>query len=180
MDSRTVDNIKHVTNTEVVRRLLIHYFVQKGFSESFDRMLYPSLMQDLPMMIPQLSNKIEVKPHVVELDPAVGRAILGWNLFALSNHRMYLGESHHDDLVDLSRQINNGIIESPQSGYGAARRQSTPRKIVSFIIRVLSGHSNGYINLTGSTGNNVEYPHRAKGLMMGQANQFFTKSGYGT
>jgi hypothetical protein len=101
-------------------------------------------------------------------------------MFVLSSHRMYLGESHHEDLVDLSRQINNGIIESPQSGYGAARRQSTPKRVVAFVIRVLSNHANGYIDLEGSASNSVEYPHRAKGLMMGQANQFFTKSGYGT
>ena len=58
MSSRVVDKIKHATNTEVVRKLLIHYFIQKGFVESFDRMLYPSLLQDLTMMIPQLENKI--------------------------------------------------------------------------------------------------------------------------
>jgi|TARA_R110000765_G_scaffold105820_3_gene196088 hypothetical protein len=180
MSSRVVDKIKHASNTEVVRKLLIHYFIQKGFVESFDRMLYPSLLQDLPMMVPQLENKIEVKPHVVELDPSVGKAVLGWNLFVLGSHRIYLGESHHDDLIDLSKQISNGIIESPQSGYGSARRQSTPKKVVMFITRVLSDHLSGYVDLGDATGNNINQPYLAKGQMMGQSQTFFTKSGYGT
>ncbi len=184
LDSYTVDKIKHVTNTEVIRRLLIKYFMDKGFTESFDRQMYPAIIQDLPLTIPVLSNKIEIIPHAKDIDTSLGRAVLGWNLFILGNHRMYLGETHHNSLHDLSRQIRMGAIRVPE-GIGTsatARRQTTPRRVVHFITRVLGEHEAGYIDLNPTT---VPYrqpgePYAAKQTLMGMPQQFFTRSGYGT
>jgi len=177
MDAGTSDRIKHAANTDAVRKALIQYFMTKGFDRSFDRMMYPSILQDLPVFVPMLEQKIEIVPHAMAVDPAGGKATMGWNLFVLGTHRMYLGESYHDNIIDLARQIGNGIIEVPERGFGAAKRQTTPRRIVAFITRVLGEHKDGYIDLTQATAGTANQPNRVANNM---ANQFFTKSGYGT
>lgn len=184
LDSYVNDNIKHLTNTEVVRRLLIKYFCDKGFSESFDRQMYPAVVQDMPLVLPALSNKIEIVPHAKEIDTSLGKAVLSWNLFVLGNHRMYLGDTYHNSLHDLSRQIRSGLITVPEGigSYATARRQSTPRRVTHFITRVLGNHDSGYVDLNPST---VPFrkpgePYAAKQTLMGMPQQFFTRSGYGT
>jgi hypothetical protein len=156
MDSRSIDKIRHALNTDVVRRMLIQYFVGKGFTESFDRIMYPAVMQDLTVACPVLAAKVEVVPHCVDIDPVARRAVLGWNLFVLGTQRMYLGETHHQDLGELARQIQMGMI-SPQAGQimpsegmprGVARRQTTPRQVIAFLTRVLGQHESGYVDLT--------------------------------
>jgi hypothetical protein len=181
IDSYTIDRIKHIANTEVVRRLLIKYFMDKGFTESFDRQMYPAVIQDLPMVIPVLSNKLEIVPHAKEIDTSMGRAVLGWNLFVLGNQRMYLGETYHNSLHDLARQIRSGLIRVPEAGYHTARRQTTPRRVITFITRVLGDHEVGYVDLNPST-RPVMKPgelYAAKQTLMGMPQQFFTRSGYG-
>lgn len=182
IDSYAIDKYKHVLNTEVVRRLLIKYFMDKGFTESFDRQMYPAIMQDLPMVIPVLSNKIEIVPFAEEIDTSMGRAVLGWNLFVLGNQRMYLGETHHNSLHDLARQIRSGIVRVPEAGYHTARRQTTPRRIITFVTRVLSNHEGGYVDLNPTTRpvRAPGEPYAAKQTMMGMPQQFFSRSGYGT
>jgi len=183
LDSYDIDKIKHTANTEVARRLLIKYFVDKGFTESFDRQMYPATIQDLPLVIPSLSTKIEIVPHAKDIDASQGKAVLGWNLFLLGNQRMYLGETHHNSLHDLARQIRSGSIQIPEGigSYATARRQTTPRRVIHFITRVLSGHESGYIDLNPS---NIPFrqpgePYAAKQTLSGMPQQFFTRSGYG-
>jgi hypothetical protein len=177
MDSCTVDKLKKVSNTEVIRRLMIKYFVDKGFVESFDRQMYPGLIQDLPMVIPALSNKIEVVPHAEEIDTSIGKAVLGWNMFILGNQRMYLGETYHNNLQDLARQVKTGIIMPEETLGSTARRQTTPRRIVAFITRVLGDHKAGYIDLAPGT-RPIGEPGQAYGGR-GMPQQF-NRSGYGT
>lgn len=179
IDSYTVDKIKHIANTDVVRRLMIKYFHDKGFSESFDRQMYPAIIQDLTQVIPVLASKLEVVPHADEIDTSQGRAVLGWNLFVLGNQRMYLGETYHNSLHDLARQIRTGVVRIPESGFHTARRQTTPRRVISFVTRVLGTHDGGYVDLSPST-----RPIRAPGealasrqSLSGMPQQFFSKSG---
>jgi hypothetical protein len=179
IDSYTIDHIKHVTNTEVVRRLLIKYFMDKGFTESFDRQMYPALMQDLPLVIPVLSNKLEIMPHAEEIDTSMGRAVLGWNLFVLGSQRMYLGETYHNSLHDLARQIRSGLIRVPEAGYHTARRQTTPRRVIAFITRVFGEHKHGYTDLNPATRPVMKpgEPYAARQTMSGMPQQFFTRAG---
>ncbi len=185
MDSNVVDTLKHVTNTEVIRRLLIKYFIDHGFGESFDRSCFPSLVQDLPFVIPVLSNKIEIVPHAAEVDPSQGKAKLGWNMFVLGNHRMYLGETYHNNLGDLARQIRSGYIRGLDNQFYAgssARRQTTPRRIVTFITRVLGDHQGGYVDLRPGSAppRPPGEPYAAKMAMTGMPQTFMTRSGFGT
>ena len=146
MESVQLDNIKHLANIEVVRRMLIKYFMDKGYTESFDRQLHPTLLQDLPAVLPILSNKIEVVPFAEEIDSSMGKARIGWNLFVLGNQRMYLGETSHNDLKGLARQIHSGLILPSEFG-SSARRQTTPKRIITFITRVLGDSKSGYVDL---------------------------------
>ncbi len=177
IDSYDVDRFKHVLNTEVVRRLLIKYFIDKGFTESFDRQMYPAIMQDVSMVIPALSNKLEIVPHAQEIDTSMGRAVLGWNLFALGSQRMYLGETYHNSLHDLARQIRSGLVRVPEAGYHTARRQTTPRRVIAFVTRVLGDHEAGYTDLNPSTRpiRQPGEPFQAKQTMMGLGSQYFTR-----
>ena len=90
---------------------------------------------------------------------------------------MYLGETHHNNLQDLSRQIKSGMI-LPE-GHFTAKRQTTPRRIITFMTRVLGDHKAGYVDLAPS---NVTDPNKAysgRNTMSGMPQQFFTRSGYG-
>jgi hypothetical protein len=144
MDSQTVDDIKSALNSDVVRKLLINYFIAKGYEtpSSFDKQICPCVVQDLPVLIPMLQEKIEIIPNISELNNITSRAELEWNLFVLGWHRMFLGNTFHNDLKELATQIRNGVIMSNES-----RRQSTPRRIVHFIMRSLSDKQSGYVNL---------------------------------
>jgi len=179
MDSNTIENIKHVSNTEVIRRLLIKYFIDKNFTESFDRHVYPAILQDLNVMIPQLSTKIEVVPFAEEVDSYQGKAVLGWNLFVLGTYRMYCGQTYHNDLRGLARQIQTGFIMIPEGTIINARRQTTPRRIITFITRVLESHSAGYVDLTLSTNpRKIGEPYANKNSLLGMPQQFFARAGY--
>lgn len=178
MDSYEVDRIRHKANTEVIRRMLIKYFIEcKGFANSFDRQLYPSLIQDLPIMIPILSSKVEIVTHMENLDNMQGKAILGWNMFVLGNQRMYLGETYHNDLPGLARQIKSGSILIPEGVTPNATRQTTPRRIIHFICRALGDRSSGYVDL--SVPNPTNLVRMGAGQSMSMQSQYFTRSGYG-
>jgi hypothetical protein len=129
------------------------------------------------MALPMLSSKIEVVPYAADLDPSLGKAVLGWNLFVLGTHRMFLGETYHNNLNDLARQIRSGIITS-SGGYGTARQQTTPRKIIIFITRVLSNHEKGYVDLNPITKpvKPIGEPYQGKAAMMGIPQQFFGRA----
>jgi len=178
MESADIDKIKHLTNVEVVRRLLIKYFYEKNFTESFDRHVYPALLQDLVVAIPMLVNKIEVVPYAEEIDVTQGKVVLGWNLFVLGNNRMYLGSTYHNDMKDLARQIKSGMVMIPEGYYHNARRQTTAKAIITFITRVLGSHQSGYVDLAPATRRRtLEEPFAARNALMGMPQQFFTRSG---
>ena len=184
LDSMDIDRLKHISNNEVVRRLLIKYFIDKGFKNSFDRQMYPSMLQDLPAVIPVLSTKVEIVPHAKELDTALSRAVLSWNMFILGSHRMYLGDTYHNDLRDLARQIKMGVIKMPDGigTYATARRQTTPKRVIMFMTRVLGDNEAGYVDLNPTTvpARAPGEPYAARQTLMGMPQQFFSKSGYGT
>lgn len=138
--------ISHAANTEAVRRMLIKYFCDRGFNESFDKSVNPVLIQDLPFANAGLDTKIEIQPHAIEIDPTTSKATLGWNMFVLGNQRIYLGETYHQNLLDLARQIRTGQIQ-PEAIIGT-RRCTTPRRIISFVERVLNNSDSGYVDVS--------------------------------
>jgi len=174
MESFDIDKIKSKANLEAVKRVLIKYFHDKGFGESFDRQLYPAIIQDISFAIPAFGNKIEVVPHIEELDQTSDKAVLGWNLFVLGNQRMYLGDTHHHNLSRLAEELKTGQLVIPENCSGAMRT-TTPRRVVNFIIRVLENKKSGFVDLSASGST----PLQAAGSV-GMSNQFYGRSGYGT
>jgi hypothetical protein len=144
MDANFIDRFRHVLNNDVAGRLLIKYFTSKGF-DCFDSLIYPPLVSDISGMIPEMMDKIEIVPYARNIDPMRDIAELGWNLFVLGNNRMYLGETFHNGLKQLALQLQQGAVLSEDR---TASRQTTPRRIINFITRVLVSNRGGYLNLT--------------------------------
>lgn len=144
VDSRFIDRLRHKLNTDVVERLLIKYFMSKGY-DNFDRLIYPPFVQDIPFMVQELADKIEIVPHAVRIDPLADTAVIGWNLFVLGTYRCFLGETQHQGLRQLALQLTQGMVASQDQ---SATRQTTPRRVIKFITDVLAKHQSGYVNLT--------------------------------
>lgn len=142
MNTSTIERIRSVLSEDYVRKLLIKFFSDHGYSDSFDRLLYPPILEGLPRLIPQLATKVEVEPYAKEIDPTTNSATLGWNLFVLGSWRMFVGETKHSDLRKLMQELRQGrpVLE------GIALRQTTPRKVVGFISHVLGRSENGHID----------------------------------
>lgn len=181
MDTRFVDRFRRKLNLEVARRLLVRYFMDKlgediDPSDGFDRLVYPIAIQDMVYAIPQLAGKVEVVPHMRSVNILDDTAEIGWNLFVLGTHRKYLGETYHTDLRRLATQIKQGQIICMES-MGSAGRQATPKEIISFILRILETHREGYVNLDGNVLNSP-----ARGIVQptfghfGQQGQFYRRS----
>jgi hypothetical protein len=179
MDAYAVQKLKHSLNTEVTRRLLIKYFVSKGFSDSFDRLMYPATIQDMQYVIPELFTKLEVVPHAASVDPMTDSAKIGWNLFVLGEKRMFLGETYHSGLTHLAQMIMSGQVVAESSD---ATKQTTPRRIIHFITNVLRGVEGGYVDLTPKMIPNMFQDSMSSrmGNNMGMSSQYFSRSGYGT
>jgi len=178
MDQGFIDKFRYALNTDVARRLLIKYFVSKGF-DNFDRLLYPPFIQDLPQTIPEFADKLEVVPYCHNIDPMADSAILGWNLFVMGTQRQFLGETHHVGLNQLAMQLQQGSVIAENQ---LATRQTTPKKIVHFITTVLAKHRGGYINLAPkviSMQSQSQQSYRPRAGASSMSNSFFTRSGYG-
>jgi hypothetical protein len=126
-------------NKEYCKRLLIRYFVSKGFQESFDKKIYPPKIQDLTSAIPQLAGKIEIEPYVEDIDPNNGIYHLGWNLFVLGTKRLFLGYSTHTNLSEVKSPI-----AGPTEG-GEKILNATPRRVINFVTALLANSKNGDI-----------------------------------
>ena len=169
MGPQLTDKIHAVLATELVRRLLVRYFHAKGFSESLDKAIYPPQLQDLIIQIPQLLNKVEVVPHVEDIDPQTGVAKLGWNLFVLGNRRMFLGESVHTSLAEVRMGIDCPASDMRRSLH------VTPRKVIHFISTILGNNLDGDISQTPT--NIVVRQNAFLPLGMGDQSGFFRMSG---
>lgn len=166
------DKLRVALNNDVAERLLVKYFVNKGFDKAqFDSFIYPPILQDMQYAITEMSDKIEIVPYVNNIDPFGDTARLGWNLFVLGNQRCYLGETFHVGLRNLVLQLQHGQILAEDR---SAIQQTTPRRVIKFISRVLQSHTDGYINLTPRTIPVYQQP-KASGMSMSQ--QFWSKPG---
>lgn len=142
ISDHVIESIKRQLNTEIVRRLLIKYFMHKGFNESFDLKVYPPALQDLMEGVPELSGKVEVVPSAEEIDPLTGYAKLRWDLFVLGNKRMLLGYTEHSNLSEVAHAAGSGPVINEKR---VSSKETTPRKIIAFVCRILANSDNGQI-----------------------------------
>jgi len=137
-DTVLVHKLQHVLNQELIKRSLIRYFTEKG-CDNFKRPVYAPMVQDLPLRIPELINKLEIVPYAKEINPVNGQVTVGWNLFVLGNNRMSLGESTHNNMSELQRAINGPMIDS------ITMDNRSPEDIIDFVIKVLSNSKSGML-----------------------------------
>lgn len=146
----TIDKIEKTFNSALTKRLLVQYFVERGFGENFDKRTNPIMLQDLAHRIPQLHGLVEVEAHAKDIDPTTGWCRLAWNLFVLGNQRMYLGETEHDDIKTLHKYIEEGSPILVDDIHGIKSRQErSARDIVHFIARTLGKSDAGRIRNQG-------------------------------
>jgi len=155
------DKLENAFAQELIRKLVVKYFHQKGFGENFDEKVYPPLISDIGESIPELAGRLEVEPFAAEVDPTTGQARLGWNLFVLGSQRMYLGETQHAELSNLAKQLENTDSHMPGEidEYAPARFTRTARDIVNFIVRALRHKEAGIAGIaTGISGKEPQKP----------------------
>ena len=135
------DRIRRILNETLLRRVLTEYFKKKGIKfENFDRNVYPPMIQDMMDRIPQLMGKIEVEPHVENINPYTGKVDVGWNLFALGTQRMDLGRSTHKSHAELRRSLAGPVTKE------AVTKKASPNSIIEFIVNVLGDTEDGIID----------------------------------
>jgi hypothetical protein len=157
-------NIHQALTKELLTRELNQYFHNKGITNP-NKPIYPPTIQDLPN-IPQLTGKIEIIPHIHELDPQTGITQLGWNLFILGNQRQYLGTTTHNNLNEIKTNIQTQQYTPNGPNY------TTPQRIINFIIKILSKNKNHNPNTQQNT---TTQPPLDIGSTIGQTNQFYKK-----
>jgi hypothetical protein len=132
--------IKKILNEELIKRLLIQYFLSKGIQrESFDKKLYPPMLQDIVMQMPHFVGKLEIQPFVEDINPHNGQVKLGWNMFVLGTRRMYLGRSTHKNLAELKDSISGPINKFEHEDV------VSPAQIVEFVTHGLKNSEQGFI-----------------------------------
>lgn len=138
MNSLNFNKINQVLNATLLRRLLVRYFVDKGYGESFEVSVYPPAIQDLSDSIPEIGRSIEVVPHAVHIDPQTGSGRVGWNLFVNGNQRLFLGVTEHGDMNDVAKMLQSDGLVPAMTDDASASDTTTPKRIVNFIVRILS------------------------------------------
>lgn len=137
-DRMLIDRVNRLLNNELLKRLLIKYFTEKK-CQDFTAPVYPPILQDLTMRVPELNNRIEIIPYIRESNLISGQVIIGWNLFVLGTQRMDLGESTHNNMADLQRAVHGPSHDNSHTS------SKSPEEIIEFIIRVLSVSKSGNI-----------------------------------
>ena len=129
MNSRVRNRLRRALQEELVRRLLIKYFKDKGIMESA---IYPPAIFDLPYKVPELLNSVEIVPYIEKMDTITNVVTVGWNLFVLGTNRIHLGSSTHANLVEFKRSLM-GNVSNDLPG----ERKKTANQIVEFIMDIV-------------------------------------------
>ena len=135
MNVNLVNTVKHALVMETVRKSLYQFFENRNLD--LDAIIYPPLIRDINKEVEVVGNKIEIIPHVVDIDPTTNYVRIGWNLFVLGTNRMYLGDTVHRSLSQLDQQVEDPLFS------GSAEPLRTPRQIVEFIVSVMFKHKLG-------------------------------------
>lgn len=151
MEPYIVKRIRQLLNAEYVKRLLIKYFVSKGYDD-FDNYVLPTDILDI-QKIPELSDKIEIIPNSDEFDPTTGKVVVQWNLFVLGTKRMYLGRTNHKSLSDLAN-IGVNVVDRSTS---VPEKESSVKDIINFIVSVVKKSRRGMVDI-GSVEQPVSSP----------------------
>jgi len=140
MNARVKNRLKRALQEELVKRLLVKYFKEKGLEES---LIYPPAIFDLPYRVPELLNSVEIVPFVESLDPTTNVVTIGWNLFVLGTNRVHLGTSTHTNLMEFKRSL----LASGQGTGMPSSRKKTARQLIEFIMNTVGRNHNALLEL---------------------------------
>jgi len=160
MDPKLVNNIRNVLSIVTIKKQLSEYLGSKNINPS--TMVYPPLIQDI-QCIPEISNRIELIPHMEELDPASGNIKVGWNLFVLGTNRLELGYTIHESFSDLKQP------EPSKKGMENSLCYTTGEEILNFITKTLQKYDEDHVSL----GNGEPQTYGSK---MPASNTFYQKN----
>lgn len=139
-DEALVDRLRRRLSKIFSKKKLTEYFNRKGY-EDFDEYVYPPVLQDMPVVIPELRNKVEITPFSERIDPTSGLVEIGWNLFVLGTNRSFVGYSYHNSAQDLNRE------------HAAIAGNNLPHKpkkrvvdIIEFIVETLGREKDGLLD----------------------------------
>ncbi|CAK0748148.1 hypothetical protein CCP1ISM_20009 [Azospirillaceae bacterium] len=107
MNKRIKDDITRVLQKEYLRRSLIEYFKNKGYTKTFEICPYPPSLQDMNEQA-FASKAIEVAYNIEDIDLIDNAVKISWNIFVLGNKRIFLGYTNHQNFSDI--QNNRNII----------------------------------------------------------------------
>jgi len=140
MNTKVKNKLKRALQEELVKRLLVKYFQDKGISES---LIYPPAIYDLPYRVPELLNSVEIVPFVENLDPTTNVVTIGWNLFVLGTNRVSLGTSTHANLMEFKRSL----MSSGEGTGMPSSRKKTSRQLIEFIMNIVGRNKNALLEL---------------------------------
>ena len=109
MNNTTKQLLTNALLKEFLRRSLTKFFMEKGF-DNFLVSPYPQTILNIAEMVPILNGVLEVKYHLDDININTNAVKLKWNIFVLGNNRIYLGDTTHLSLTEISNGLNASDI----------------------------------------------------------------------
>lgn len=105
-NKRVNDQLARVLQKEYLRRSLIKYFEDKGYTKTFSKCAYPPALQDLNDQA--FANRaIEVAYNIEDIDLLDNTVKVSWNMFILGNKRIFLGYTNHKNFTDIKNSSHS-------------------------------------------------------------------------
>lgn len=106
MNRKVKDDITRVLQKEFLRRSLVKYFNDKGYTKTFEICAYPPALQDLTDQA--FANRaIEVVYNIEDINLIDDTVKVSWNMFVLGNKRIFLGYTNHKNFTDIQNSRNS-------------------------------------------------------------------------
>ena len=164
MNKSLVKDVNRIIGLDSIKKRMEEFFLARGIE--LDHEIYPPVLRDFVQLIPAL--KLEIQPHIDDIDPTTGNVLIAWNLFIFGVERMFLGYSLHDSLAHLERMIGSNDSAS-------AIRRVTANDIIKFIMDMIDSKDSKYC-LMASNINNVNFNPTVNDTLMPYGGIFFERS----
>ena len=129
-----IGKVENALKAEIARKSLLKYLFDKGIT-NIHMKINPIDIQDINIECAPLADKVEIKPHVADINPENDSATIEWDLFVLAVNRMNLGQTDHCDIINLARELDGtAIVNDTLIG---SRNQITAKAFVDFVSAIL-------------------------------------------
>jgi hypothetical protein len=103
MNKNIKNSLLRTIQKEYIRRILIKYFTDKGYS-NFDISPYPPNIIDINSNVDILNGFIEMKYFLEDINIQNNTVKMGWNMFVGGNCRIFCGYTIHKKLSDIDQE----------------------------------------------------------------------------